>query len=140
MKSKADDYGAAEAEERIGLTTFDDLGDDDEAIVVPDRAVRRRAGFAAVAVCLWAGLVSVLARKLTVSKKGVESLGESSTRPLSPAASRRTAPNVFLITVDDAGWNDVGYQSTDPAFSVVTPRMTEYALGGVRLTQYYGQP
>ena len=47
-------------------------------------------------------------------------------------------PHIILVTIDDAGWNDVGYQSTD--LFEVTPHMNKLAAGGVTLDQYYGQP
>ena len=40
-------------------------------------------------------------------------------------------PNVFFIMVDDMGWNDIGYQSTDLAG--LTPNMDKLAAGGVKV-------
>lgn len=42
-----------------------------------------------------------------------------------------TKPNVFFIMVDDMGWNDIGYQSTD--LVGVTPNMDKLAAGGVKV-------
>ena len=47
-------------------------------------------------------------------------------------------PHVVLFLADDQGWNDVGYQSLDPALAKCTPHLDELAMGGVRLTRYYG--
>ncbi|CAN0554641.1 unnamed protein product, partial [Laminaria digitata] len=40
-------------------------------------------------------------------------------------------PNVFFIMIDDMGWGDIGYQSTDLAG--VTPNMDKLAAGGVKV-------
>lgn len=48
------------------------------------------------------------------------------------------APHLILITLDDVGYNDVGWQSTD--MPDVTPHMTKMANHGVILSNYYGQP
>ncbi|CAB1098994.1 unnamed protein product [Ectocarpus sp. CCAP 1310/34] len=44
-------------------------------------------------------------------------------------------PNVFFIIIDDMGWNDMGYQSTD--MHAVTPNLNRLAESGVKLSQYY---
>lgn len=46
-------------------------------------------------------------------------------------------PHIVLVTIDDLGWNDIGYQSDD--IPDATPVMSQLARLGVRLTQYYGQ-
>jgi len=46
-------------------------------------------------------------------------------------------PHIVLITIDDLGWNDIGYQSND--IPDATPVMSHLARSGIRLTQYYGQ-
>ena len=40
-------------------------------------------------------------------------------------------PNVFFIMIDDMGWNDIGYQSTD--LVGVTPNIDKLAAGGVKV-------
>ncbi|CAN0259527.1 unnamed protein product, partial [Hapterophycus canaliculatus] len=50
-----------------------------------------------------------------------------------PSASSN--PNVFFIMIDDMGWNDIGYQSTD--LKEVTPHLDKLAAGGVKMTNYY---
>jgi arylsulfatase B len=47
-------------------------------------------------------------------------------------------PNVFLFTVDDLGWNDIGYNSAD--LSEATPYIKEIIKKSIKLTQYYTQP
>ncbi|CAM9530978.1 unnamed protein product, partial [Choristocarpus tenellus] len=44
-------------------------------------------------------------------------------------------PNVIFILVDDMGWNDMGYQSTDLA--KLTPNLDAMAARGVKLGNYY---
>ncbi|CAM9401472.1 unnamed protein product [Ascophyllum nodosum] len=51
------------------------------------------------------------------------------------ASSTSDKPNVFFIMVDDMGWNDIGYQSTDMAN--ITPNLDRLAAGGVKLKNYY---
>lgn len=43
-------------------------------------------------------------------------------------------PNLFVILVDDMGWNDMGYQSTD--LSAMTPRMNALAEQGVKVRSF----
>ena len=45
-------------------------------------------------------------------------------------------PHVFLMLIDDAGWNDMGYQSSD--LHECTPFLDELAEGGVKLHWFYG--
>lgn len=42
-----------------------------------------------------------------------------------------TKPNVFFIMIDDMGWNDVGYQSSD--LSGLTPNIDKLANGGIKV-------
>ncbi|CAM9988015.1 unnamed protein product, partial [Choristocarpus tenellus] len=44
-------------------------------------------------------------------------------------------PNIILILVDDVGWDDFGYQSSD--LSRVTPNLDALASRGVKLGNYY---
>jgi len=46
-----------------------------------------------------------------------------------------TPPHVALFLVDDQGWNDVGYQSTD--LFDLTPTIDALAADGIKLTAYY---
>ncbi|CAN0381301.1 unnamed protein product [Pylaiella littoralis] len=49
-----------------------------------------------------------------------------------------TKPNVFFFLIDDMGYGDIGYQSTD--LSDITPNMDALAAGGIKLSNYYSQP
>ncbi|CAN0379579.1 unnamed protein product, partial [Pylaiella littoralis] len=49
-----------------------------------------------------------------------------------------TRPNVFFFLIDDMGYGDIGYQSTD--LSDLTPNMDALAAGGIKLSNYYSQP
>lgn len=40
--------------------------------------------------------------------------------------------------IDDMGWNDIGYQSTD--LSQLTPNLDRLAANGIKLNQYHSQP
>lgn len=44
-------------------------------------------------------------------------------------------PNVFFIMIDDMGWNDIGYQSTD--LYQLTPNLDKLASDGIKMTNYY---
>jgi len=48
------------------------------------------------------------------------------------------SPHIILYTVDDMGWNDMGYTSTD--LPEGTPYMSKLARQGIKLTHYYSQP
>lgn len=45
--------------------------------------------------------------------------------------SGNSKPNVFFFMIDDMGWNDIGYQSTD--LSMMTPRLNALASEGVKV-------
>lgn len=45
--------------------------------------------------------------------------------------STATRPNVFFIMVDDMGYNDIGYQSTD--LQGVTPHLDKLAADGIKV-------
>lgn len=40
-------------------------------------------------------------------------------------------PNVFFIMIDDMGWNDIGYQSTD--LFELTPNLDKLASNGIKV-------
>ena len=48
-----------------------------------------------------------------------------------------THPHIVFFLVDDMGWNDIGYQSTD--IPLATPFMDELASTGVKLDKYYSE-
>lgn len=45
--------------------------------------------------------------------------------------TKGTKPNVFIFFIDDMGWNDMGYQSTD--LNMLTPNMDRLAAEGVKV-------
>lgn len=47
-------------------------------------------------------------------------------------AEGKSKPNVFFIMIDDMGWNDIGYQSTD--LHAVTPNLNRMAAAGMRVS------
>jgi len=47
-------------------------------------------------------------------------------------------PNIFLFLMDDLGWNDLGYQSSD--LQSFSPVMTELAENGIKLSKHYSMP
>ena len=49
-------------------------------------------------------------------------------------------PSFTFFLMDDTGFNDIGYQSTNRSVPIRTPRIDALAAGGVRLTDYYVQP
>lgn len=42
-----------------------------------------------------------------------------------------TKPNVFFIVIDDMGWDDIGYQSSD--LKGITPNLDKLAADGVKV-------
>ena len=48
-----------------------------------------------------------------------------------PSTAAPAKPNVFFIMIDDMGWNDIGYQSTDMA--KMTPNLDRLAASGVKV-------
>lgn len=46
----------------------------------------------------------------------------------------RAKPNVFFVYIDDMGWNDIGYQSSD--VQAMTPNLNRMAEGGVKVCVY----
>lgn len=46
-----------------------------------------------------------------------------------------SSPNIFFIVIDDLGWNDIGYQSTE--IENITPHIDALAEEGVKLSHYY---
>lgn len=47
-------------------------------------------------------------------------------------AAPASKPNVFFIMIDDMGWDDIGYQSSD--LVGITPNLDKLAAGGVKVT------
>ena len=47
-------------------------------------------------------------------------------------------PHILFVLVDDMGWNDIGYQSTDLGHA--TPTLDRFAADGVKLDWYYTMP
>lgn len=72
------------------------------------------------------------------SPLALEELGAARQSQSQSQGSSSQAPNIVLVTIDDAGWNDVGWTSSD--MPQATPRIARMAARGVTLTQYYGQP
>ena len=54
------------------------------------------------------------------------------------SSQRASQPHIVMFTVDDMGWNDVGWRSTD--LPNATSFMRELVDKSVLLTQYYTQP
>jgi len=48
-----------------------------------------------------------------------------------------SSPHIVFFLLDDMGWNDIGYQSTD--MPLATPFMDELAATGLKMTKYYTQ-
>ena len=52
-------------------------------------------------------------------------------------ADRTDKPHILFFLIDDVGFNDFGYQSTDMASPSLTPFIDSLASGGVRLGRFY---
>lgn len=53
-------------------------------------------------------------------------------------AAPASRPNVFFIMIDDLGWNDIGYQSSDLAG--ITPNLDKLAAAGVKVNRLNKNP
>mmetsp|Transcript_31651 Transcript_31651/g.40673 ORF Transcript_31651/g.40673 Transcript_31651/m.40673 type:complete len:629 (-) Transcript_31651:183-2069(-) len=80
-------------------------------------------------------LATVGSKSIPVSSSN---LSEEKDKKITKSKSVKTSPNVILFTVDDFGWNDVGYNSGD--ISEATPFMKEIVKKSIKLTRYYTQP
>jgi hypothetical protein len=118
----------------------------------PPSVVRGR-GSAAVAYGLALGAAAVFATAATVSVRTGGSglslpqshhsfdsldMSSSSMAATDVTSSAASLPHIAFVLVDDWGWNDVGYQSTD--LGDCTPHMDSLAESGVKLSNYYTQP
>ena len=109
-------------------------------LVVLRRAAVAVAGFAAIAL--------MLSFSSSSSSKSPQS-GAVAAIPAAPSTTtsldivekspkKLLQPHIILFTIDDMGWNDIGYESSD--LPGATEFMTKLAQKSIRLTQYYGQP
>lgn len=64
-------------------------------------------------------------------KEEHEEMGEDRDTAPNGESRRATRPNVFFILIDDMGWNDIGYQSTD--LWGLTPNMDKLAENGIKV-------
>ena len=80
-----------------------------------------------------AAVLCVLSIGVLISSAGrdISELTKNSNSELASVAK----PNVIFVMVDDAGWGDFGYHSTD--FTKATPNIDRLSSEGVRLENYY---
>lgn len=64
------------------------------------------------------------AENLSQNVETVQDSGSGSHNP-------RVKPNIFFFLIDDMGWNDIGYQSTD--LSAFTPNLDRLARNGIKV-------
>lgn len=57
--------------------------------------------------------------------------------PLVRGRKSRSKPHVFIIMVDDMGWNDIGYKN---GMSYLTPTLDQLASEGLKLERMYTTP
>lgn len=62
-----------------------------------------------------------------------EGTGMPSKTTATASAHGSSKPNVFFIMIDDMGWNDIGYQSTD--LYELTPNLDRLASNGIKVRQ-----
>lgn len=74
--------------------------------------------------------------KMQTDDRNVEISAEK--RATQRSGSGGDLPHIALVFVDDWGWNDAGYQSTD--LGGCMPHMDGLAQTGIILTNYYTQP
>ena len=54
-----------------------------------------------------------------------------------PSAAPKPKPNIFLVLVDDWGWNDVSYHRSEPDAEIDTPNIAQLAAAGIKLDRHY---
>ena len=121
-------------------------------LVTPRPPARRSLGWAFAAVAV-VGAAAVWSSSGAPFDATVTESLETATDDIGSQDSSSNAPHILLVTLDDAGWNDLGYQSEDLSCSAedegshcsnhsysVTPHMDSLAEAGVKLTGLYGQP
>lgn len=84
-----------------------------------------------VVMCAFVGVLSYITNGKTV-------LRATSNSDVELSSSSSSMPHIILYTVDDMGWNDIGFHSTD--ISGATPYMDSLLKKSVLLTNYYSQP
>lgn len=108
----------------------------------------RRAGIG-LALALFASGAAVFTSTTLKSKSMASRMGLSSVKVRSvgkPQSSETaTKPHIFLVTIDDMGFNDIGYQSTDLGYqttkiSGATEFMTKLSEESIILSHHYSQP
>jgi arylsulfatase B/arylsulfatase I/J len=108
-----------------------------------------RVGSVAAVALLITGTLEMIAMGRTSAKPSVDSATDLQTAPTSLAAVATPAeissskdaaelPHMVFVLLDDAGWNDFGYQSVDLKFA--SPNIDQLSKNGVRLHNYYTQP
>ena len=122
--------------------------DDESSNNSTTRRSRRVAAITGVALSL-AGVAGVVSTR-TQTFSTASPLSSSSPSSASAAAAaldlfavdksvkRMERPHIILFTIDDMGWNDVGYESSDIPHA--TPFMNKMVEKSVKLTHYYTQP
>ena len=120
-------------------------------LVTPRPPARRSLGWAFAAVAV-VGAAAVWSSSGAPFDATVTESLETATDDIGSQDSSSNAPHILLVTLDDAGWNDLGYQSEDLSCAAedegshcsnhsysVTPHMDSLAEAGVKLTGLYGQ-
>ena len=66
----------------------------------------------------------------------------TTTTTTATAAATAARPHILFVVIDDMGYNDAGYQSTDlgGAGASATPHLDSLAAAGVKLSSYYSAP
>ena len=122
--------------------------DDAAQPLLPGRRRTIAPRSAAVSLCAFAAFVAVaqhVARRAPPTARdaafAASASAAASSASLEAAASghppAQRAPHIVLVTLDDVGMNDFGYQSTD--LHGVTPNIDRLAASGVKLANLYGQ-
>jgi arylsulfatase B/arylsulfatase I/J len=128
-------------------------GNDEEIELPPSNDARasylstvgRRIGSVLAVAFLITGTLEAIAMGRTSTTESEVAETNFQTESLSLMASSTSGktssnplPHLVFVLLDDAGWNDFGYQSVD--LSLASPNMNILSANGVRLHNYYTQP
>ena len=85
-----------------------------------------------------ASFASLPSSASSTSSSSSSSSSSSETASSGKSKSKNAQPHIVLFTVDDMGWNDVGFHSSD--IPEATLYMNELVTKSIYLSQYYTQP
>jgi arylsulfatase A-like enzyme len=126
----------ADSQQQTPLSTIDDEEEAFQPLLQHQGlSTKTKCLYSGVALALVLGVGSILKSNSSSVSNLLEKTEENNNIE---SLSTTTNPNIFLFTVDDLGWNDIGYNSGD--LEHATPYVNEIVKKSIKLSQYYTQP